>query len=649
MQKLGHPSPVISSDLLQTLCKPQKLRKNVSSSQELSHHYHNVILPAKTVKLSNIMAEEEPTCKRFKPTIPLDHIYNPEFKSLFQRHWLEFTPLKSSRLEIITTPYRVCKIPNFIRNEAFMEELKNELSVVKSRREGMDLYCFEQTEDLGDVQTEYIHRLHQVFENDVRSWIDTNAGIGLSTIISMFSSCYCDTDYFLCHDDYMADRKIAYVLYLSENWTPEDGGSLDLFDTDSLDRPRNIVHSLIPEYNSLVFFEVTNTSYHQVAEVISHDKSRWTVHGWFHSPVSRDTRPPRPAVELTFHEPSETDGELSSWIMDSYLYKNIVIGIQEDLEKKSYSHLAHFLKEEAYMRVSTELISEEIKWNRVGPADRRNYEVADETTLPSTLRKFYEMFKSIEFFRLLKNYTELELVPDGNAMKPKMVIELQRWSKGSYTLIYEPEELDQNYGSIVKEVERPKTYIPKRREVSDETVEDLERLRRRSANGVKKISTASGVYTSSSDNSDDEKGKITKMKRRRWRDDQPTCSRIEDYEEKQRDLSFHPDSDDPDGSDIADSLSDSSKYTETDDQSGDPVVEPGTLDVIMQFNTTHGSEDETIDFVDPKEQDTAIIHVPSEDNHLYLVRKTPDTCRLQKYVNHYYEGYFYNLICTYYE
>ncbi|XP_063981122.1 prolyl 3-hydroxylase OGFOD1-like [Diachasmimorpha longicaudata] len=597
--------------------------------------------------MSNTMAAGVPNSKRLKPPIPLDHIFNAEFSSLFQRHWLEFTPLKSSRMEIITHPFRVCKIPNFIRNKAFMEELKNELSVVKSRRKWTDVHCMEETEDLRDVHTDCISRLHQTLENDIRIWIDTNAGIGLSAVISMYSSCYCDTDYFLCHDDYMGDRKIAYILYLSDNWSREDGGSLDFFDTDSLDRPRKIVHSLIPEYNSLVFFEVTNTSYHQVSEIVSHDKSRWTVHGWFNSPVSRDTRSPRPPIELTFHEPLETDGELSSWIMDSYLSKNIAIGILDDLEKKSYSYLVHFLKEEVYTKVSTELISEDIKWNRVGPPDRRNYEIADARTLPATLKKFYEMFKSIEFFRLMKDYTELELVPDGNTIKPKMVIELQRWSRGSYTLTYGPDESDLNYVSNIKEIEKPKGFISKRRVISEEIVEDLERLARRSTNGAKRRSTAGEVYTSSSENSDDEKSKITKMKRRRWRDDQPTCSKIEDCEREYRESSLHLESEDPDASDMADSLSDSSKYT--DDQSGDPIPEPATLDVIMQFNTTHGSEEETIDYVDPKEKDTVIIHIPSDDNHLYLIRKKSELARVQKYVHHYYEGYFYNLICTYYE
>lgn len=37
-------------------------------------------------------------------------------------------------------------------------------------------------------------------------------------------------DYLLCHDDLYSDRLIAFVLYLSENWTKSDGGSLHFFD-----------------------------------------------------------------------------------------------------------------------------------------------------------------------------------------------------------------------------------------------------------------------------------------------------------------------------------------------------------------------------------------------------------------------------------
>lgn len=39
-------------------------------------------------------------------------------------------------------------------------------------------------------------------------------------------------DSLLCHDDELDDRRVAFVLYLSENWEAKDGGTLDLIMTD---------------------------------------------------------------------------------------------------------------------------------------------------------------------------------------------------------------------------------------------------------------------------------------------------------------------------------------------------------------------------------------------------------------------------------
>lgn len=69
----------------------------------------------------------------------------------------------------------------------------------------------------------------------------------------------------LCHDDELEGRRIAYILYLvDEDWAPEDGGGLDLFQVDSNDQPNKIVATVQPVWNSLAFFAVTPTSYHQV-------------------------------------------------------------------------------------------------------------------------------------------------------------------------------------------------------------------------------------------------------------------------------------------------------------------------------------------------------------------------------------------------
>ena len=40
------------------------------------------------------------------------------------------------------------------------------------------------------------------------------------------------TDTLLCHDDELEGRRIAYIIYLVNSWSQEDGGTLDLFNVD---------------------------------------------------------------------------------------------------------------------------------------------------------------------------------------------------------------------------------------------------------------------------------------------------------------------------------------------------------------------------------------------------------------------------------
>jgi len=51
-----------------------------------------------------------------------------------------------------------------------------------------------------------------------------------------------------------------------------------------------VLKSLRPRFNSLLFFEVSDRSFHQVAEVLSESKCRLSINGWFHGKVNK--RPP---------------------------------------------------------------------------------------------------------------------------------------------------------------------------------------------------------------------------------------------------------------------------------------------------------------------------------------------------------------------
>ena len=87
-------------------------------------------------------------------------------------------------------------------------------------------------------------------------------------------------DFLLPHDDQVEERIIAYSLHLTPEITEEMGGSLQIFDIDE-NNTSKLVDSIIPEYNSLIMFEVSKHSWHQVGEILQ-DIQRLTVTGWYH-------------------------------------------------------------------------------------------------------------------------------------------------------------------------------------------------------------------------------------------------------------------------------------------------------------------------------------------------------------------------------
>ncbi|XP_078032586.1 prolyl 3-hydroxylase sud1 [Augochlora pura] len=610
------------------------------------------------------MAQEEPEIKKLKHSIISKHVYESEFQKLFCEHWHNFNEFKKDNLEVISKPFRICKISNFLSNEDFMEDIKNELLDVKSRRNIIDLYQFEQTSDLANVDTKNIKLLYETFQTDLASWLEHNTKIQLNKRISMSSSCYSDTDYLLCHDDNMGDRRIAFILYLSKDWTIQDGGTLDLFDTDENKLPRNVVRSLVPEYNSLVFFEVVDVSYHQVAEVTSPDKSRWSINGWFHGSLKETAlgfaRPQRVEIEPNYIEPVDDDVDLGDWIATCYLFPGIVQEIQQDMEQESYTFLSNFFKEDVYEKLSADLKSDAVVWQRVGPADTRNYEIAKEETLPELLHQFYNLFKSVSMFQLLKDYTELDLISERETMKPKMTIELQRWSRGCYTLICDKSGSPTESAISSNEKKSSNGSVNQSYERQEESPLDTPRTSKSNKDSQDSRTEESDRTSPVSNREDEEindedllkvipKGKSPRSKKKNA-SLQSALSKLENLAPQK--LAGLVDSDDSDVSDIGDYLSDdmdcSLDCSDPEDDIEDTPVE-AALDVILQFHTGQLPETETIDYVNPREQDGALIHVPVKNNHMCLVYKSQGISRVQKYVNHYFPDYFYNLICTYYE
>jgi hypothetical protein len=84
-------------------------------------------------------------------------------------------------------------------------------------------------------------------------------------------------------------------------------------------QPIQVAKSIVPVQNRIMFFEVSDRSFHQVAEVLSKTKIRLSINGWFHGPINY--RPPT-YIEL-FQNPKDyvnLDTNLFfDWIEEKYL------------------------------------------------------------------------------------------------------------------------------------------------------------------------------------------------------------------------------------------------------------------------------------------------------------------------------------------
>lgn len=250
---------------------------------------------------------------------------------------------------------------------------------------------------------------------------------------------YNSSDYLLVHDDLMTDRQIAFVFYLSpwkETWTTEMGGALELFENKEREPLFPIVERIPPQNNQFVFFRVHENSFHQVGEVTSMEYPRLTINGWFHGPVEKNIAPKIPTLDIFYSAPNKIwSNKLENLINPIYLKKEFKEDIQKQIEDNSEASLEEFLDEDFYDQILTQIQSiSSDKWTIKGPANLRNYEtISPEAVLPC-IKEFCDLLGSETFFRLLHEYTELDLWGT-NATAPKCSIEIQRWTQGCYTVL----------------------------------------------------------------------------------------------------------------------------------------------------------------------------------------------------------------------
>jgi hypothetical protein len=84
-------------------------------------------------------------------------------------------------------------------------------------------------------------------------------------------------DFLRPHSDANKDRQLAFVIYLSEAWEAEFGGALEVLDRDGG------VTRILPEYNSVVAFDVLAESQHLITPITENagPATRVTIGGWY--------------------------------------------------------------------------------------------------------------------------------------------------------------------------------------------------------------------------------------------------------------------------------------------------------------------------------------------------------------------------------
>jgi Rps23 Pro-64 3,4-dihydroxylase Tpa1-like proline 4-hydroxylase len=378
-------------------------------------------------------------------------LQSEEFMKDFTRSFSQKKPMKLKKMKLLNEPFQAAVVKNFLSNESVVAKLVEEIEQLDWTRKQMDLYEFYQTADLANISSPYLSKFYNFINDNVRCWMENLTGMKFQRVSASCSMYNCG-DFLLSHDDLLSDRLVAYVFYLSpwenkKTWNEAMGGALELFASDGDGQPKfPAVEKISPSSNQLAFFKVEKRSHHQVAEVLTKDYPRLTINGWFHGPADNvdydadAVKIKKPNVPI-FKSPTLAgdSSQIEAMVNRNYLKKSIKKEIQKQIEENSEAGLGEFLKSDVLGEIESELKGSKLKWILKGPANQQNFEILDATSLPknSHLTKFIDLVGSKQFFKLLYDYTELDL-HEKDAKNPKYTVEFQRWKGGCYTLINDP-------------------------------------------------------------------------------------------------------------------------------------------------------------------------------------------------------------------
>ena len=184
------------------------------------------------------------------------------------------------------SPFPHISLSNFLLKHR-AQEIKTALENIEFQEYDTDLYHFFKSKDFKHIK--HLPSILQQFHEFIFSKTATTFFMQLTNetlqhkVGDLHSILLEHTHYLLCHDDKVDSRKIAFILNLSEHFTSKTGGNLQLYSSNSNKEPTTIKTSILPKFNQLNIFTVSDTSFHDISEIVEENKSRISISGWYYN------------------------------------------------------------------------------------------------------------------------------------------------------------------------------------------------------------------------------------------------------------------------------------------------------------------------------------------------------------------------------
>jgi Rps23 Pro-64 3,4-dihydroxylase Tpa1-like proline 4-hydroxylase len=366
-------------------------------------------------------------------------------------------------VQVYSKPFPHVILHHVMKDDILLHQARKELEQAMKHEKSNDLYQFTQTAALGDftLKENALAAVSQaLYSQEWVTYLRKMSRLALDERpIDVAGQYYRRTDHLLCHDDKLEGRRVAFILYLvDEDWNEEDGGQLELFSIDEYGQPKDIIRRIVPRWNTLVFFEVTPISYHQVAEVRSKTKQRISLSGWLHGPSSSIKKM---TLEDCYQQSEQAywntlcvtkNGnmpcDITSYIEEVYISMLSKVSIRERFVQYSSACLESWMKPSYVKGLRDDLMA--ARWIHVGPANRRHYDRCDmsDECVGKWLCKMKDFWCSSEFLSWLGDITGLQLEP--------FTYELRRYRHGDYTLMADH---NNNARQQEKMIAKEETYV----------------------------------------------------------------------------------------------------------------------------------------------------------------------------------------------